>query len=400
MSAAPYPDDVRAKGWRFELDHERIRQSDTWALAPAELRPWLLMLWMVAWEQTPCGSLPADDNLIAARIGMPAKTLAKHRAVLLRGWWQADDGRLYHPTITARVLEMCSTRDKTSTRKKLYDQKFADVRDRDGGACVYCGSKTYLSLDHLIAVSRGGIGHERNLVTACRLCNSTKGSRTPDEAKMRFVNPRARELWEAMRDEFQAFGNATVEDHNGLERVRNAAVTRPERDGDDTGTGTSIEKERVGGHPARAHARDGDNSVDNPVGFEPTRAGLACRAIRAAGIADVNPGHPDLARLLEAGVTDEDLAETARELAGKGKARFALLLSTVEGRRRDAAEKAAVPAAPVAPWHETRSGIEAKGVELGIGAWDETAFNLGRGEHFPAYRERVFKAAGGVRAVA
>lgn len=82
MIQAPYPGDTRAKGWRFDLDHERIRQSDTWALATAELRPWLLMLWMVAWEQTPCGSLPDSDELIAARIGMSSKAFDKHRAVL------------------------------------------------------------------------------------------------------------------------------------------------------------------------------------------------------------------------------------------------------------------------------------------------------------------------------
>lgn len=36
---APYPSDTRPKGWRFELDYERIEASDTWALAPAEVRP-------------------------------------------------------------------------------------------------------------------------------------------------------------------------------------------------------------------------------------------------------------------------------------------------------------------------------------------------------------------------
>lgn len=45
-------------------------------------------------------------------------------------------------------------------------------------------------------------------------------------------------------------------------------------------------------------------------------------------------------------------------------------------------------------WHETRSGIEGKGVELGLGPWDEQRFSLGQGEHFPAYRARVFRAAG------
>lgn len=119
----PYPADVRAKGWRFELDHERIRKSDTWALAPAEVRPWLLMLWMTAWEQSPCGSLPNSDELIAAHIGMPDKTFAKHKERLMRGWWLAEDGRLYHGTLVERVTEMLSAKDKERTRKAEYRRR-------------------------------------------------------------------------------------------------------------------------------------------------------------------------------------------------------------------------------------------------------------------------------------
>lgn len=44
-------------------------------------------------------------------------------------------------------------------------------------------------------------------------------------------------------------------------------------------------------------------------------------------------------------------------------------------------------------WRATRSGIEAKGVELGFGRWDEEAFQHGRGEHFQKYRARVEAAA-------
>jgi len=114
---APYPADTRAKGWRFELDHERIRQSDTWTVTPPDLRPWLLMLWMVAWEQTPCASLPNDEELIAAKIGMPLKLFTKHRARLLRGWSLAEDGRMYHRVLTERVLEMLEKRRKDAARK-------------------------------------------------------------------------------------------------------------------------------------------------------------------------------------------------------------------------------------------------------------------------------------------
>ncbi|WP_241019575.1 hypothetical protein [Burkholderia sp. Ac-20345] len=117
LRPTPYPADTRAKGWRFELDHERIRQSDTWALAAPEIRPWLLMLWMTAWEQTPCGSLPADDELIAVRLGMPMDQFVANKNRLLRGWWRADDGRLYHDTMTERVREMLAHRDGERTRK-------------------------------------------------------------------------------------------------------------------------------------------------------------------------------------------------------------------------------------------------------------------------------------------
>ena len=119
----PYPADTRAKGWRFELDLERIDQSDTWALTPPDLRPWLLMLWASAWRQTPCGSLPDDDALIAVRMGMKASVFTKHKATLLRGWWKAVDGRLYHETISIRVTEMLAARDKERNRKAEYRKR-------------------------------------------------------------------------------------------------------------------------------------------------------------------------------------------------------------------------------------------------------------------------------------
>lgn len=128
----PYPANIRAKGWRFELDHERIRQSDTWALAALEIRPWLLMLWMTAWEQTPCGSLPQDDELIAARIGMPLDQFQAAKPRLLRGWWLAEDGRLYHDTLAERVLEMIERRDGERTRKAEYrERKKAELAEAE-----------------------------------------------------------------------------------------------------------------------------------------------------------------------------------------------------------------------------------------------------------------------------
>lgn len=132
MRAPPFPPDTKAKGWRFELDMERVAQSDTWALAPAEMRPWLLMLWTVAWQQVPCGSMPMEDGLIAARLGMSLKAFIKAKPVLMRGWWPADDGRLYQDTIAERVLEMLECRRKNA--KRVADHKAAKRAQRVGTA--------------------------------------------------------------------------------------------------------------------------------------------------------------------------------------------------------------------------------------------------------------------------
>lgn len=119
----PYSADTKAKGWRFELDYERIEQSDTWVLASSEMRPWLLMLWMTAWKQVPCGSLPPNDELVSARIGMDLRVFKANRDILMRGWVLASDGRLYHPVITEQVLNLVGLRNKESARKQAYRDK-------------------------------------------------------------------------------------------------------------------------------------------------------------------------------------------------------------------------------------------------------------------------------------
>ena len=132
---APYPADTKAKGWRFELDLEQVIQSDTWVLASPDTRPWLLMLWTTAWQQVPCGSMPSDDALIVARLGINPKVFVKTRPVLLRGWWLADDGRLYHDTSTSRVQDMLLRKDGERQRKADYRaRKEAEIKLAEANA--------------------------------------------------------------------------------------------------------------------------------------------------------------------------------------------------------------------------------------------------------------------------
>jgi HNH endonuclease len=58
---------------------------------------------------------------------------------------------------------------------------------RDAYLCMYCGNKlndALLTRDHIIPLSKGGRDRWSNVVTACRHCNTHKGDRTPESARM------------------------------------------------------------------------------------------------------------------------------------------------------------------------------------------------------------------------
>lgn len=48
------------------------------------------------------------------------------------------------------------------------------------GECVYCGDSA-TTWDHVVPLCRGGAYGAENRVPACKPCNSSKGTRTPDE---------------------------------------------------------------------------------------------------------------------------------------------------------------------------------------------------------------------------
>ena len=255
---APYPADTRAKGWRFELEYERIEQSDTWAIAEEVqmAQHALLFMWLAAWKQEPCGSFPNDEAVIRTKCRVPPKLWPTLRAVLLRGWWLADDGRLYHPTITARVMEMLEYRRKTAER--VAKHKAAKRDERSGNALP-----------------------------------------TPP---------------------------ATVKNDTG------------------TGTGTDLGDTEDHHHPGGG-ADAGDEGEFDPGPFvgsnQPTAAGVICGALRRAGIADTNPGHPMLLALLAAGAQQAEFAGFVPDALRKApKQPFAYLLGMVKGERERAASLA------------------------------------------------------------
>ncbi len=67
------------------------------------------------------------------------------------------------------------------------------VYERDGFACVYCGSTEKLSLDHRTPEIRGGTHDPENLATACLSCNGAKRDMTEQEYRVRAVTVTPRE---------------------------------------------------------------------------------------------------------------------------------------------------------------------------------------------------------------
>jgi hypothetical protein len=59
----------------------------------------------------------------------------------------------------------------------------ADVFQRDGYRCTYCGNGGRLECDHIVPVARGGSSDMDNLTTACRPCNRAKRDKLLSEWK-------------------------------------------------------------------------------------------------------------------------------------------------------------------------------------------------------------------------
>ena len=67
--------------------------------------------------------------------------------------------------------------DDVSHRERIPDDTQIFIWNRDGGACVKCGSSENLAFDHIIPHSLGGSNARRNLQLLCDSCNSKKGNK-------------------------------------------------------------------------------------------------------------------------------------------------------------------------------------------------------------------------------
>jgi 5-methylcytosine-specific restriction endonuclease McrA len=108
--------------------------------------------------------------------------LLKEKAELLeRATWELRSERatMARPMVIRLVHYVNVPRD-THRRKITRRAVFA----RDGWTCQYCGSRTTLTVDHVIPRSKGGPSSWENIVASCAPCNRRKGDMTPVQANM------------------------------------------------------------------------------------------------------------------------------------------------------------------------------------------------------------------------
>lgn len=110
--------------------------------------------------------------------------------------------------------------------------------------------------------------------------------------------------------------------------TRDATVTSQSDTREEKRREDSVSSLRSETHTAR-DAKSGDDPVTRP-----TPAAAVCFAIRSAGIAQVNPAHPELLALLEQGADMSHFVEAAKIAKDKGKS-FAYVLGIVKGQIAD-----------------------------------------------------------------
>jgi len=111
--------------------------------------------------------------------------LLKEKAeVIERAEWElhSASSTMVRPAVIRLVSYVRIPRD-THRRKITRRAVFA----RDNWTCQYCGSRSNLTVDHVIPRSKGGGSSWDNIVASCAPCNRRKGDALPRQAGMRLL---------------------------------------------------------------------------------------------------------------------------------------------------------------------------------------------------------------------
>lgn len=111
-----------------------------------------------------------------------AVLLLKEKAELVeRATWELRSEHTQMPRpVVIRLMSYVRVPRDAERRKITRRAVFA----RDGWSCQYCGSRSNLTVDHVIPRSKGGPSTWDNIVASCAPCNRRKADRLPAQAGM------------------------------------------------------------------------------------------------------------------------------------------------------------------------------------------------------------------------
>lgn len=334
------------------LDVVRLRDSDLAAMESPEACWSAVLLWCASWHQIPAASLPDDDRVLAnlAGFGRVVKEWQRVRDGALRGWIKCADGRLYHPVIAEKANEAFIRKLEQGWRTECARIKKLNQRNKTDNPLP--------TLEEFLSPR------------TTRQCPQGQRGNVPEDNTAMY--PRTTQQ---CPDDVP---KETPSNRQGEGQGQRQRQTEVKEGGDNSQSSTPAAS------PQTAPPLN-PNSETKPT------AGEVCKQLMALQVGAVNPGHPLLTMLLEAGATMDEFTGAAKSAVANGKGKFAYVLNTVKGQREDA--KAAASTIAVGsikrekPWFITASGIEAKAKELNI------TINP-KDEAFPQLQVKVFRACG------
>ena len=97
------------------------------------------------------------------------------------------DHHIHSPSMQMKVPSVIKLKKYVSFNSLDVVLNRKNLLMRDQSSCQYCGSKSNLTIDHIIPKQKGGKDSWENLIIACSPCNSRKGNRSLIETKMKLM---------------------------------------------------------------------------------------------------------------------------------------------------------------------------------------------------------------------
>jgi 5-methylcytosine-specific restriction endonuclease McrA len=108
------------------------------------------------------------------------------------------DATVSSPSVTFHIPSVARIKTYVPVSKKGVKFSRENVLSRDNYQCQYCGHRfprRELNYDHVIPRTQGGKTIWTNIVASCKTCNSRKGGRTPEQARMKLLKQPVRPSW-------------------------------------------------------------------------------------------------------------------------------------------------------------------------------------------------------------